>query len=76
MAVAKVIELLIVGGLDTQVLELNRQAQRQLRCTNDLAVVAGATHLFEEAGSLETVARLASDWFARYLVGTPATMAA
>ena len=59
--------LLIVGGLDPQVLELNRQAQRQLRCPNDLEVVVGATHLFEEPGTLEAVARLASDWFARHL---------
>jgi predicted phosphoribosyltransferase/dienelactone hydrolase len=64
--------LLIVGGLDDQVLELNRQAQRQMRCANDLEVVAGATHLFEEPGTLEAVARLASDWFARHLAGTGA----
>ncbi|MGZ4233524.1 MAG: dienelactone hydrolase family protein [Solirubrobacteraceae bacterium] len=64
--------LLIVGGLDDQVLELNRQAQRQLRCTNDLEVVAGATHLFEEPGTLEAVGRLASDWLARHLARTPA----
>jgi putative phosphoribosyl transferase len=64
--------LLIVGGLDGQVLELNRRAQRQLRCTNDLEVVVGATHLFEEPGTLEAVARLASDWFARHLAATPA----
>ena len=64
--------LLIVGGLDDQVLELNRQAQRQLCCTNDLEVVVGATHLFEEPGTLEAVARLASDWFARHLAATPA----
>jgi len=61
--------LLIVGGLDAQVLELNRQAQRQLRCTNDLEVVTGATHLFEEPGALEAVARLASGWFDRHLAG-------
>jgi putative phosphoribosyl transferase len=59
--------LLIVGGLDPQVLELNRQAQRQLRCPNALEVVVGATHLFEEPGTLEAVARQASDWFARHL---------
>ena len=64
--------LLIVGGLDAQVLELNREAQRQLHCTNDLEVVVGATHLFEEPGTLEAVARLASDWFARHLAGTQA----
>jgi len=63
--------LLIVGGLDTQVLELNRQAQRQLHCTSELEVVVGATHLFEEPGTLEAVARLASDWFTRHLAGTP-----
>jgi putative phosphoribosyl transferase len=62
--------LLIVGGLDTQVLELNRGARRELRCVNDLEVVAGATHLFEEPGTLEAVARLASDWFARHLART------
>jgi putative phosphoribosyl transferase len=65
--------LLIVGGLDAHVLELNRQAQRQLHCTNDLEVVAGATHLFEEPGTLEAVARLASGWFARHLAPTPAS---
>jgi putative phosphoribosyl transferase len=54
--------LLIVGGADAQVLELNRAAQRRLRCINDLAVVPHATHLFEEAGALEQVARLASEW--------------
>jgi putative phosphoribosyl transferase len=65
--------LLIVGGLDTQVLELNRQAQRQLHDINNLEVVVGATHLFEEPGTLEAVARLAIDWFARHLGGTQAT---
>ena len=64
--------LLIVGGLDPQVLQLNREARRQLHCTNDLEVVVGATHLFEEPGTLEAVARLASDWFARHLAGTQA----
>jgi len=59
--------LLIVGGHDGQVLELNRQAQRQLRCPNHLAVVPGATHLFEEPGALEQVADLAIDWFAKHL---------
>jgi predicted phosphoribosyltransferase/dienelactone hydrolase len=62
--------LLIVGGLDAQVLELNRKAQRQLRCTNDLEVVTGATHLFEEPGALEAVARVANVWFDRHLAGT------
>jgi putative phosphoribosyl transferase len=44
-----------------------RQAQSQLRCANRLAVVPGATHLFEEPGALEQVSRLASDWFLEYL---------
>ncbi len=65
--------LLIVGGADTAVLELNREAQRQLRCENDLAVVPGATHLFEETGALDRVARLATDWFTQHLYkGAPA----
>ncbi len=54
--------LLIVGGDDKVVLELNRQAQMQLRCESQLAVVPGATHLFEEPGALEEVCRLAGDW--------------
>ena len=63
--------LLIVGSGDTQVLELNRQAAALLRCPHQLAVVAGATHLFEEPGTLEQVAELAIDWFGAHL-GTPA----
>jgi putative phosphoribosyl transferase len=55
--------LLIVGGADTTVLSLNQQAQRTLRCENGLTVVPGATHLFEEPGTLEQVAQLAADWF-------------
>jgi putative phosphoribosyl transferase len=58
--------LLIVGGDDTTVLSLNRQAQRSLRCENRLTVVPGATHLFEEPGTLEEVARLAADWFVEH----------
>jgi putative phosphoribosyl transferase len=60
--------LLIVGGRDGAVLELNRKAQAQLRCPNQLVVVPGATHLFEEAGALERVADLARDWFLTTLV--------
>ncbi len=63
--------LLIVGGRDELVLELNRQAQAQLRCENDLAVVPGATHLFEEPGALFAAAALARDWFARHLTSGP-----
>ena len=62
--------LLIVGGHDDVVLELNRRALRLLRCPKELVVVPGATHLFEEPGTLEEVARLAKQWFVRHL--TPA----
>jgi dipeptidyl aminopeptidase/acylaminoacyl peptidase len=51
------------------VLALNREAQRRLRCPNELAVVPGATHLFEEPGALEQVSRLAIDWLDRHLAG-------
>lgn len=61
--------LLIVGGNDDVVLDLNRGAQAQLRCVNELAVVPGAGHLFEEPGTLDAVARLAQDWFLRHLGG-------
>ncbi len=59
--------LLIVGSLDRDVLELNRRAAARLGCPHSLAVVEGATHLFEEEGALESVARLAADWFETYL---------
>ncbi|HEY4427037.1 MAG TPA: dienelactone hydrolase family protein [Solirubrobacteraceae bacterium] len=59
--------LLIVGGADEQVLELNRQAQRRLGAPSELAIVPGATHLFSEPGALEQVSRLAIDWFDRHL---------
>ena len=55
--------LLIVGGRDEVVLDLNRRAQAELRCENDLAGVPGATHLFEEPGTLQAAAALARDWF-------------
>ena len=55
--------LLIVGGHDHAVIDLNREAQRHLRCTNLLEIVQGATHLFEEPGTLAQVARLAQSWF-------------
>jgi pimeloyl-ACP methyl ester carboxylesterase len=55
--------LLIVGSLDTQVIELNRQAQARLRCRSELVVIEGAAHLFEEPGTMEQVARRAGDWF-------------
>jgi putative phosphoribosyl transferase len=59
--------LLIVGGEDTGVITLNRQALASLRSTRRLAIVPGATHLFEEPGALERVAQLANQWFLRYL---------
>jgi pimeloyl-ACP methyl ester carboxylesterase len=59
--------LLIVGGLDDVVIDLNRQAYEQLRCEKHLVIVPGATHLFEEPGTLEEVARLAAEWFVRWL---------
>src|SRR5207247_7825494 len=59
--------LLIVGGLDYPVIELNQEALARLRCEKELKIVPGATHLFEEPGTLEEVARLAADWFGRHL---------
>ncbi|MGV9266040.1 phosphoribosyltransferase family protein [Kitasatospora sp. NPDC003701] len=59
--------LLIVGGLDGRVIDLNRQARARLRCESELAVVPHAGHLFEEPGTLDRVAELARDWFLRYL---------
>jgi putative phosphoribosyl transferase len=59
--------LLIVGGLDDVVIELNRTAYAALRCEKQLEIIPGATHLFEEPGTLEAVASLAADWFARHL---------
>lgn len=59
--------LLIVGGEDDIVIELNRQAFAQLRCEKRLEIVPGATHLFEEPGALERVARLAREWFEQHL---------
>ena len=59
--------LLIVGGRDDVVIELNQRAFDRLRCEKRLEIVPGATHLFEEPGTLEQVAWLARDWFVRYL---------
>ena len=60
--------LLIIGSRDDTVLELNRAAQARLRCENELAIVEGATHLFEEPGALEAVADLARAWFVEHLL--------
>ena len=59
--------LLIVGGNDVPVIELNQAALAQLRCEKQLAIIPGATHLFEEPGALDEVAKLARDWFGRHL---------
>jgi len=60
--------LLIVGGNDFAVIELNRAALGQLRCEKRLVIVPGASHLFEEQGALDEVARLAREWFERHLI--------
>lgn len=59
--------LLIVGGADTVVIELNRLAMERLHCIHKIAIVPGATHLFEEPGTLEQVCSLASGWFEKHL---------
>jgi pimeloyl-ACP methyl ester carboxylesterase len=59
--------LLLVGGLDIEVIELNRQAMAQMRAEKKLVIIPGATHLFEEPGKLEEVAKISADWFTRYL---------
>jgi putative phosphoribosyl transferase len=58
--------LLIVGAEDTEVIRLNQQAFAQLKCEKELRLVPGATHLFEESGTLEKAALLAADWFGRH----------
>jgi putative phosphoribosyl transferase len=64
--------LLIVGGQDNVVLDLNREAQVELRCENRLVVIPGATHLFEEPGTLRAAAEAARDWFTDHLSPTRA----
>lgn len=63
--------LLIVGSRDVPVIPLNEDAFAQLSCEKKLEIVSGASHLFEEAGTLEVVARLASSWFSKYLGKAP-----
>jgi putative phosphoribosyl transferase len=62
--------LLIVGGNDDVVIELNEQARDRMRCDVKLEIVPGATHLFEEPGALEQVAKLASNWFLLHAAGS------
>jgi len=64
--------LLIVGGNDDIVIELNEMARDQIRCEVKLEIISGATHLFEEPGALEQVAKLASDWFVDHIGGKTA----
>ena len=66
----KAATLLIVGGEDHVVIELNEQARAQMKCECKIEIVPGATHLFEEPGALEHVAKLASDWFLLHAAGT------
>jgi dienelactone hydrolase len=70
----KVPVLLIVGSLDTDVLQMNKDAYRQLAGEKELTVVDGASHLFEEPGKMEMVSELAANWFQKYLTGTPLKM--
>jgi putative phosphoribosyl transferase len=72
LAAVRAPTLLIVGGRDQVVLDLNDRAMGELRCPHDLVVVPGATHLFEEPGALDEVARLAGDWFETHLAGDAA----
>ncbi len=67
LAYVKAPTLLIVGGKDDRVIELNKQAFEQLHCEKKLEIVPGATHLFEENGKLEAVSMLANHWFKKYL---------
>ena len=62
--------LLIVGSLDYDVLQLNKDAYIQLECEKNVEVVVGATHLFEEPGKMEIVSELACNWFKKYLIDT------
>jgi putative phosphoribosyl transferase len=68
--------LLIVGGYDEPVIELNQAAFVQLHCQKELKIIPGATNLFEEPGTLEQVARLAAEWFRLHLQAQPQTSAA
>jgi pimeloyl-ACP methyl ester carboxylesterase len=62
--------LLLVGGLDTEVIELNRQAMAQMKAEKNLVIIPGATHLFEEPGKLDEVAKRSAEWFIKHLTKT------
>ena len=72
LALVRAPTLLIVGGRDDIVIGLNQAAQHQLRCPNELTIVPGATHLFEEPGTLDAVAQLAAKWFSHHLADATA----
>jgi len=72
LTLVKAPTLLIVGGHDETVIELNQDAYARLRCEKELRVIPGATHLFEEPGALEQVADFAADWLERHLRSLPA----
>ncbi len=67
LSLIKIPTLLIVGGYDDIVIELNKKAYDQLNCEKEMKIIEGATHLFEEGGKLEQVAELATEWFVRYV---------
>ncbi|TAL27464.1 MAG: alpha/beta hydrolase [Nitrospirae bacterium] len=67
LSIIKTPTLLIVGGLDDVVIQLNKKAFAMIKSEKELSIIPGATHLFEEQGKLEEAARLAADWFKRYL---------
>ena len=75
LALVRAPTLLIVGEADEYVIELNRAALAQLRCEKRLAIVPRATHLFEEPGALDEVARLAREWFERHLAAATSSAA-
>ena len=68
LALVEAATLLIVGGNDEQVIQLNQGAYDQLNCEKEMAIVPGASHLFEEPGKLDEVGKLANGWFDRYLI--------
>lgn len=71
LAKVKAPTLLLVGSLDKEVLELNRAAYARLPCSKELSIIPGATHLFEEAGTLDAVAEQATAWFSRHMRSLP-----